>query len=105
MSIRQLARRNHEARSTEYFVNSGNLAFRATIAPYPGCGVIGGRPSIPTLILVGELDDWTPANDCARATLGKRGSAGRARHLSWRSPCLRCSNLPPRGNDVWPLDG
>ncbi len=64
-----------EARSTEYFVNSGNLAFRATIAPYPGCGVIGGRPSIPTLILVGELDDWTPANDCARA-MAHWGSAG-----------------------------
>jgi dienelactone hydrolase len=49
------------------FVNPNNLAFRAAIALYPGCGLVGAHPSIPTLILVGELDDWTPANDCVRA--------------------------------------
>src|SRR5262245_41003076 len=56
-----------EARSSETFVNPDNLRFRAAIALYPGCGVVGARPSIPTLILVGELDDWTPASDCERA--------------------------------------
>jgi dienelactone hydrolase len=33
------------------------------------------RPSIPTIILVGELDDWTPAKDCAR-TVARWGNAG-----------------------------
>jgi dienelactone hydrolase len=32
-------------------------------------------PNIPTLILVGELDDWTPASDCERA-LAHWGIAG-----------------------------
>ncbi len=38
--------------------------FRAAVAYYPGCG---GNPTIvtvPTLILVGERDDWTPAPPC-----------------------------------------
>jgi dienelactone hydrolase len=64
-----------EARSIEPFVNPSNLAFRASIALYPGCGVFGARPTIPTLILVGELDDWTPAEDCVRA-LAHWGNAG-----------------------------
>jgi dienelactone hydrolase len=64
-----------EERSIELFVNPGNLAFRAAVALYPGCGVVGARPSIPTLILVGELDDWTPAKDCVRA-IARWGSAG-----------------------------
>jgi dienelactone hydrolase len=57
------------------FVNPDNLAFRAAIALYPGCGVVSARPSIPTLILVGELDDWTPVNDCVRA-IAYWGTAG-----------------------------
>jgi dienelactone hydrolase len=64
-----------EARSLELFVNPRNLGFRAAIALYPGCGVVGAHPSIPTLILVGELDDWTPARDCERA-LAHWGNAG-----------------------------
>jgi len=64
-----------EARSGERFVNPSNLGFRAAIALYPGCGVVGARPNISTLILVGELDDWTPAKDCARA-IAHWGDAG-----------------------------
>jgi dienelactone hydrolase len=64
-----------EVRSIELFVNPSNLSFRAAIALYPGCGVVGARPSIPTLILVGELDDWTPARDCERA-LAHWGNTG-----------------------------
>jgi dienelactone hydrolase len=56
-----------EERSSQRFVNPSNLGFRVAVALYPGCGVVGARPSIPTLILVGELDDWTPAEDCVRA--------------------------------------
>jgi len=63
-----------EARSIELLVNPSALRFRVAIALYPGCGVVGERPSIPTLILVGELDDWTPAKDCARA-LAQWGNA------------------------------
>ena len=35
------------------------------VAFYPLCRAVGGRPVIPTLILIGALDEWTPATDCS----------------------------------------
>ena len=49
--------------------------FTAAVSLYPACGVrIGGwyvrggiyRPTAPLLILIGEKDDWTPAEPCRR---------------------------------------
>jgi dienelactone hydrolase len=34
------------------------------VAYYPLCGVASEELNVPTLILIGELDDWTPAKDC-----------------------------------------
>ena len=51
--------------SFELFVRPSNLRFRAVVALYPVCRAVGGRPVIPTLILVGALDEWTPAADCS----------------------------------------
>lgn len=51
--------------------------FAAAVSLYPNCGVqIGGwyvrggvyRPVAPLLILIGEKDDWTPAEPCQRMT-------------------------------------
>jgi dienelactone hydrolase len=39
--------------------------FRAVIALYPVCRAVAGRLVIPTLILIGALDQWTPAADCS----------------------------------------
>jgi dienelactone hydrolase len=50
--------------SFELFARPSNLRFRAAIALYPVCSAAGGSPVIPTLILIGALDDWTPAADC-----------------------------------------
>lgn len=56
---------------------SGNLAFRAAIAFYPGCLSPSRRPdwttAAPLLILIGELDDWTPPAPCE--TLAARARA------------------------------
>jgi dienelactone hydrolase len=38
--------------------------FKAAVAYYPLCSVAAEELSIPTLIMVGELDDWTPAKYC-----------------------------------------
>ena len=38
--------------------------FRAAAAFYPACGLVQGPMTIPTLILIGELDDWTTADAC-----------------------------------------
>lgn len=49
--------------------------FRTAIAYYPLCGSLTGAVAIPTLILIGELDDWTPARDC-RAMMARRTGEG-----------------------------
>jgi dienelactone hydrolase len=54
-----------EANALELFVRSSNLRFRAVVAFYPLCKAVVGRLVIPTLILIGALDQWTPAADCA----------------------------------------
>jgi dienelactone hydrolase len=55
-----------ESNASEPFELPANWRFRAAIAFYPPCQVAGGRPAIPTLILVGALDAWTPAAECAK---------------------------------------
>jgi dienelactone hydrolase len=47
--------------------------FRAAVALYPGCtqwlrATEAYRPAAPLLILIGEKDDWTPAEPCRRLT-------------------------------------
>ena len=54
-----------EANSFEPFVGPSNLRFRAVVALYPICKWAMGRLVIPTLILIGALDDWTPAANCS----------------------------------------
>jgi len=43
-----------------------DLKFKAAVAYYPLCSVATDQLTIPSLILIGELDDWTPAKDCQR---------------------------------------
>ncbi|WGS21867.1 MULTISPECIES: dienelactone hydrolase family protein [unclassified Bradyrhizobium] len=45
--------------------------FRAAVAFYPSCLGIQGNMTVPTLILVGELDDWTPASECRNLADGR----------------------------------
>jgi dienelactone hydrolase len=59
-----------EANAFELFVPPSNLRFRAAAAFNPPCRVAGARPEIPTLIFIGALDDWTPAEDCANRIAG-----------------------------------
>jgi dienelactone hydrolase len=54
-----------EAGSFELFVRPGHPGFRTVVALYPLCKAVVGRLVIPTLILIGALDKWTPAADCA----------------------------------------
>jgi dienelactone hydrolase len=54
-----------DAVSFELFVRPSNLRFRAVVAFYPLCRAVAGPLVIPTLILIGALDEWTPAADCS----------------------------------------
>jgi dienelactone hydrolase len=53
--------------------------FRVAIAYYPPCGPFTGSVSIPTLILVGELDDWAPAGDCRDVMVRRSGEGASLR--------------------------
>ena len=46
--------------TAQYF----NERFRGAIAYYPGCGIPAPMMTAPTLVLIGEADDWNPAERC-----------------------------------------
>jgi dienelactone hydrolase len=46
------------------FAPASDLQFRAAAAFNPPCAQASAPPGIPTIIFIGELDDWTPASDC-----------------------------------------
>jgi len=50
-------------REFELYEEEVTHRFKAAVAYYPAC-VTDGNVKIPTLILIGELDDWTPAARC-----------------------------------------
>jgi dienelactone hydrolase len=50
--------------------SSGNK-FRAAAAIYPVCSAVRGPMTVPTLILTGESDDWTPAETCRKLVNGQ----------------------------------
>ncbi|WP_245435171.1 dienelactone hydrolase family protein [Mesorhizobium sp. WSM3879] len=54
--------------------------FKAAVAYYPNCSATNGDVAVPTLILIGELDDWTPAKDC-REMMAQRSGKGSAVQL------------------------
>lgn len=45
--------------------------FRAAIAFYPHCLGFKGDMTVPALVLIGELDDWTPAVECRNMVDGR----------------------------------
>jgi len=61
-------------------VRDGMPDFRSAVAFYPGCRRLreaAWAARIPTLILIGRADDWTPAAPCEQMVAGARGrSAG-----------------------------
>jgi dienelactone hydrolase len=47
--------------------------FRAGVAFYPPCKGFKDNMTVPTLILIGASDDWTPAEDCRDMVEGRDG--------------------------------
>ncbi|NVO17129.1 MAG: dienelactone hydrolase family protein [Rhodoplanes sp.] len=50
--------------------------FRSAVAFYPGCARLVPRAwsaRVPTLVLIGGADDWTPAAACEQMVAGARG--------------------------------
>jgi dienelactone hydrolase len=58
--------------------------FRAGVAFYPNCSGSTGVMTVPTLVLIGRADDWTPASDCEDMAAG-RSAPGLSRRPGDRS--------------------
>jgi dienelactone hydrolase len=58
----------------ELFDRAADQTFKAAIAFYPSCSSDGSM-TVPTLILIGEADDWTRASACT-AMMARRSGAG-----------------------------
>lgn len=57
-------------------VLASSRRFAAGVAFYPVCSPAAAVVSAPLLVLVGALDDWTPASDCqATAATPRDGGA------------------------------
>jgi dienelactone hydrolase len=64
----------------------GNPDFRSAVAFYPGCRRLGDAAwsaRIPTLIMIGKADDWTPAAACEQMVAGARGRSARATLITY----------------------
>jgi dienelactone hydrolase len=48
--------------------------FKAAVAYYPLCAGRDGNVAVPTVILIGEKDDWTPASECTRMMAMRTGA-------------------------------
>jgi dienelactone hydrolase len=54
--------------------------FRSAVAFYPGCRRLretAWSARVPTLILIGSADDWTPASTCQQMVAGAHGRSAR----------------------------
>jgi dienelactone hydrolase len=64
----------------------GGSDFRSAIAFYPGCrrsGETAWSARVPTLILIGLADEWTPARACQTMVDGARGRSARAEIVTY----------------------
>jgi dienelactone hydrolase len=61
--------------------HDGGADFRSAVAFYPGCRRLretAWSARVPTLILIGGSDDWTPASTCQQMVAGARERSARA---------------------------
>lgn len=61
--------------------------FRSAAVLYPGCRRLGDTAwsaRVPTLILLGALDDWAPAKHCEQMVAGARGRSARAAIVKYK---------------------
>ena len=66
------------------FAIPDELEFRDAVAYYPLCSTATDQLTIPTIILIGELDDWTPAKDCERLMERRAGKGAPVKLVIYR---------------------
>ncbi len=75
--------------------------FRSAAVLYPGCRRLNETAwstRVPTLVLIGALDDWTPAKNCEQMVAGARGRSARAVIVKYKGAhhAFDRDNLPLR---------
>ncbi|MBY2924698.1 dienelactone hydrolase family protein [Rhizobium leguminosarum] len=75
-----------KAEGSEQFMDR---KFKAAVGYYPVCAPHEGDATVPTLILNGELDDWSPAERCRQ----------RVSHLSGKGPPIELNVYPGAYHD------
>jgi dienelactone hydrolase len=75
--------------------------FRSAAVFYPGCRRLGDTAwstRVPTLVLIGALDDWTPARHCEQMIKGARGRSAQAVIVKYKGAhhAFDHENLPIR---------
>jgi len=67
-------------------VHDRNPDFRSAVAFYPGCrrlGDLAWSARVPTLILIGAADDWSPAAPCRKMIQEARGRSAHAEIITY----------------------
>jgi dienelactone hydrolase len=67
-------------------IRDGKPDFRSAVALYPGCrrlSEIAWSARVPTLILIGAADDWTPASACQTMVREARGRSAHAEIITY----------------------
>lgn len=65
----------------------GKADFRTAVALYPGCrrsNATAWSARVPTLVLIGAKDDWTPAAACEQMIAGARGRSAQVAIVVYR---------------------
>jgi dienelactone hydrolase len=94
--VLQLASTN----TVDLFAISDELKFKAVVAYYPRCSVATEQLTVPTIILIGELDDWTPANNCER-WMERRTDKGAPIKLVIYPGAYHAFDIPNLGDGRW----
>jgi dienelactone hydrolase len=83
----------------QLFENPDSLSFKAAVAYYPACGDASDQMTVPTLIMIGELDDWLPAKDCERLMQRQAGKGATIKLITYPG-AYHAFDLPELGDGV-----
>ena len=84
-------------RTVKLFDVPDDLKFKAAVAFYPACSAASEQLTIPTVIMIGELDDWTPAKACER-WMKMRSGKGAPVELIVYPGAYHAFDIAPLGN-------
>jgi dienelactone hydrolase len=95
-----VALRLASTRDVKLFDIPDGLDLKIAVAFYPRCGVASEQLAIPTLILIGELDDWTPAQNCQQ-WMALRKARGAPVKLVVYPGAYHAFDFPGLGGGLW----